>query len=232
MSSPLKLLHKLGKRVWRSKGNIIIEEEEDHNIDHNNDDDNQAVKMLRESLLQDQVGDDPNDDRHDFHTLLRFLHMRDYDIMKAKDSFIKHLKWREEFGVDAIAKEFKFVEFRDVQRFYPHGFHGRDRSGNPVYIERLGMIDLDGLLQVTTMERLVKHHVYEQEKTSRLRYPACTVAAGKKKKRIGTTTVVVDVKGLGTSSFSKQARYLFLEFQKIDSNYYPDTLNCLFIVNG
>lgn len=82
------------------------------------------------------------------------------------------------------------------------------------------------------MERLVKHHVYEQEKTSRLRYPACTVAAGKKKKRIGTTTVVVDVKGLGTSSFSKQARYLFLEFQKIDSNYYPDTLNCLFIVNA
>lgn len=223
MSSTLKVFHKLGRRVWRSKG----DEEDDlpEGVSGHNPKDDQAVQSLRESILQDQ-GEQPYTD---YHTLLRFLHMRDYDILKAKDSFLKHLRWREEFQVDTIAKEFKFEEYKEVQKFYPHGFHGVDRSGRPVYIERMGLVDLDALLQRTTLERLVKHHVFEQEKTARLRFPACTIAAGK---RIASTTAILDVKGIGTSSFSKQARFLFLEFQKIDSNYYPDTLNRLYIVNA
>ncbi|KAL2931396.1 Phosphatidylinositol/phosphatidylcholine transfer protein SFH11 [Bienertia sinuspersici] len=230
MSSSLKVLHKLGKRVWKTKGDEEeIASEGALCCNNNSSKDDQAIKTLRESLLQDEElaasGKPPYDD----HTLLRFLHMRGYDIVKAKESFINHLKWREDFEVDKIAKEFKFEEYEEVKKFYPHGYHGVDRSGKPVYIERMGMVDLDALLQRTTLERLVKHHVYEQEKTARLRFPACSIAAGK---RISSTTAILDVKGIGTSSFSKQARYLFLEFQKIDSNYYPDTLNRLFIVNA
>lgn len=30
--------------------------------------------------------------------------MRDYDFSKAKEMFVNYLKWREDYGVDAIAK--------------------------------------------------------------------------------------------------------------------------------
>ncbi|KAJ4842008.1 hypothetical protein Tsubulata_050742 [Turnera subulata] len=91
------------------------------------------------------------------------------------------------------------------------------------------MVDLNGLLQATTIDRFVKYHVSEQEKTLNLRFPACSIAT---KRHITSTTSILDVKGVGMSNFSKPARCLFMEIQKIDSNYYPETLNQLFIVNA
>ncbi|XP_052118309.1 phosphatidylinositol/phosphatidylcholine transfer protein SFH11 isoform X2 [Arachis duranensis] len=174
---------------------------------------------------------------NDYHTLLRFLRMRDFDMLKSKDVFLNYLKWHEEFGVDMLLKEFKYPEYTEVKKCYPHGYHGVDRHGRPVYIERLGMVDLNKLLQVTTFERFIKYHVSEQEKTLRIRYPACSMAA---KRHIASTTSILDVNGVGMSNFSKPARYLFMEIQKIDSSYYPEfatsmalqTLHKLFIINA
>ncbi|KAL2237993.1 UNVERIFIED_CONTAM: Phosphatidylinositol/phosphatidylcholine transfer protein SFH11 [Sesamum indicum] len=165
----------------------------------------------------------------DYHTLLRFLRMRDFDVMKARDMFVQYIKWREEFSVDTICKEFKFEEHEEVKRCYPHGYHGVDRDGRPVYIERLGMVDLNTFLLVTTIDRFVKYHICEQEKTLNWRYPACSLAA---KKHIASTLSILDVKNVGMSRFSKPARHLFMEIQKIDSNYYPETLHQLYIVNA
>ena len=88
-------------------------------------------------------------------------------------------------------QEFKFAESREVKKSYPHGFHGVDKYGRPIYIERLGMVDLTAVLQITTVDRFLKHHVYEQEKTLHWRYPACSVAA---KKHIASTTSILDMK--------------------------------------
>lgn len=68
-----------------------------------------------------------------------------------------------------------------------------------------------------------------KKKTLKLRFPACSVAA---KRHIASSTSIIDVKGVGVSNFSRPARHLFMEIQKIDSNYYPETLNRLFIVNA
>ncbi|KAI4327116.1 hypothetical protein L6164_019616 [Bauhinia variegata] len=167
--------------------------------------------------------------QNDYHTLLRFLRMRDYDLLKAKEAFLNFLKWRDDFEVDTLPKEFKFREYTEVKKCYPHGYHGVDKYGRPVYIERLGMVDLEKLLNVTTIERFVKYHVSEQEKTLTTRYPACSIAA---KGHIASTTTILDVNGVGMSNFSKPARYLFMEIQRIDSSYYPETLSRLFIINA
>ena len=90
-------------------------------------------------------------------------------------------------------QEFKFEENSEVKKCYPHGFHGVDRHGRPLYIERVGLVDLNALLQLTTVERFVKYHVTEQEKTLNLRFPACSVAA---KTHIASSTSVIDVKGV------------------------------------
>jgi hypothetical protein len=95
-------------------------------------------------------------------------------------------------------QEFKFIEYTEVKKCYPHGYHGVDRCGRPVYIERIGMIDINKLLQVTTNERFIKYHVSEQEKTLQVRYPACSLAA---KRHIASTTSILDVNGIVSKFF-------------------------------
>ncbi|GFZ14217.1 Sec14p-like phosphatidylinositol transfer family protein [Actinidia rufa] len=150
---------------------------------------NKLLSSFRELLLQD--GCLPGK-QSDYHTLLRFLRVRDFDVVKAKDLYLNYLKWRDEFKVDKIVKEFKFEESREVKKSYPHGFHGVDKYGRPIYIERLGMVDLTAVLQITTIDRFLKHHVYEQEKTLHWRYPACSIAA---KKHIASTTKHIRYEG-------------------------------------
>jgi len=89
-----------------------------------------------------------------------------------------------------MMQELMFKEYAEVKKWYPHGYHGVDRYGRP---ERIGMVDLNSLLQITTIERFVKYHVSEQEKTSNLRYPACSIAA---KTHIASTTSILDVNGV------------------------------------
>lgn len=85
----------------------------------------------------------------------------------------------------------------EVKKCYPNGYHGVDRHGRPLYIERLGMIDLKRLLEVTTIERYIKFHVSEQEKTLNVRYPACSLAA---QRHIASTTTILDVNGVVSTS--------------------------------
>ncbi|KAJ9173392.1 hypothetical protein P3X46_016533 [Hevea brasiliensis] len=219
LTYPLKLRDSLKKRGRSQSLQIVLEGAHDPK-------DEQLVESFRELLFLEGLllG------KHtDYHTLLRFLRMRDFDLSKAKEMFANYLKWREDYKVDAIPKAFKFEAYAEVKKCYPHGYHGVDRYGRPIYIERIGMVDLNILLQATTIENFVRYHVSEQEKTLNLRLPACSIAA---KRHIASTTSILDVKGVGMSNFSKPARCLFMEIQKIDSNYYPETLNQLFIVNA
>ncbi|CAL5321236.1 unnamed protein product [Camellia sinensis] len=96
--------------------------------------------------------------------------------------------------------EFKFEEYKEVKKCYPHGFHGVDKYGRPLYIERVGMVDLNAFLQITTIDRFMKYHVSEQEKTLNWRYHACSVSA---KKHIASTTSILDVKGVRVSLISQ-----------------------------
>ena len=165
----------------------------------------------------------------DDYTLIKFLRNKNFDVKKTAEAYKNYLLWRCNDSVDQILNNFGFPELREVKTAYPHGFHRCDRFGRPVYIERIGPVDIDRILAVTTEDRLVRYYIREYERTIEDRLPACSRVFGRD---IRQYTSIFDLKGVSMGMMTKKLIDFVKRTGKITGEFYPEMVSKTYVVNA
>lgn len=167
-------------------------------------------------------------ERMDDATLLRFLRARKFDVPKAKEMILSAEAWREDFGVDDLVENFDFPEKAEVDKYYPQYYHKMDKDGRPIYVERLGKLDIKALYALTTQERQLQRLVVEYERFLRTRLPACSAAIGHP---VETSCTILDLASVSLSNFYRVKDYV-MAASAIGQDRYPETMGKFFIINA
>lgn len=191
------------------------------------------------TLFEVQMGEQQTEEvtmksiRHQFNEtdgfLLRFLRARGFDLNKASLMLDNYLKWRISFHVKEICEIVRFPWITQLRAAYPHGYHGVDKIGRPIYIERIGKADIVSVLKLASLSRLLAYWVQQYEYVQRVILPACSIAAGR---RIEQGISIIDLRGLGFSHCGSQSRHVMREIAKLSQDYFPEMLGAMVVVNA
>ncbi|KAJ7585061.1 CRAL-TRIO domain-containing protein [Mycena floridula] len=184
-----------------------------------------TLEKLKKELIAEGKFDE---ERMDDAMLLRFLRARKFDLPAAKAMLLAAEEWRKTFGVDNIIKTFNFKENTEVSKYYPQYYHKTDKDGRPIYIQRLGLLDVNALYKLTTQERQLQSLVYEYEKCFAERLPASSKVCGHP---VETFCSILDLKNVSLSNFYHVKDYIS-QASSIGQDRYPETMGKFYIINA
>mmetsp|Transcript_33948 Transcript_33948/g.88442 ORF Transcript_33948/g.88442 Transcript_33948/m.88442 type:complete len:599 (-) Transcript_33948:106-1902(-) len=162
--------------------------------------------------------------------LLRFLKARKGVVPDAAAAIQAHLAWAKTVKLEQMVSSPPFPELPAVKRCYPHGYHGVDRVGRPVYFERLGALNLTELMRVTSHEAMLKYFAREAELQIREKFPACSLQKGT---LVHRSVTVLDLQGLTFSGVTNaQARKFITAVIQVQADNFPEVMGSTVIVNA
>ncbi|CAG4982622.1 unnamed protein product [Colias eurytheme] len=177
--------------------------------------------QLRKWIADLQKGKVPSDT-----TLLRFLRARDFNVEKAREMLSQSLLWRKKHQVDRILSEYETPDV--VKQYFPGGWHHHDKDGRPLYILRLGQMDVKGLLKSIGEDGLLKLTLHVCEEGLKL----LEEATRSSEHAVHSWCLLVDLDGLNMRHLWRPGvRALLRIIQIVEANY-PETMGRVLIVRA
>ncbi|XP_050084848.1 protein real-time isoform X3 [Anopheles aquasalis] len=184
---------------------------------------------LQESKLvqfRKRFEESPDHPELDYQTLLRFLRARDFSIDKATVMLQESLQWRKEHRIDDILSEYKMPAV--VEKYFPGGWHHHDRDGRPLYILRLGTMDVKGLLKSVGEDELLKLTLHICEEGLKL----MKEATKRFDKPVWNWCLLVDLDGLSMRHLWRPGVKALLRIIETVEKNYPETMGRVLIVRA
>lgn len=180
-----------------------------------------CLVQLRKWVSDAHKGKIPSD-----YTLLRFLRARDFNVEKAREMLCQSLVWRKKHQVDRILSTYALPPV--AKEYFPGGWHHYDKDGRPLYILRVGQLDVKGHIRSIGEEGVLKLTLHLCEEGLR-RTEEATLKMGKP---ISTWTCLVDLDGLNMRHLWRPGIKALLRIIEIVESNYPETMGRVFIVRA
>ncbi|XP_064624503.1 SEC14-like protein 1 [Lineus longissimus] len=158
--------------------------------------------------------------------ILRFLIARDFNLDKTREMLCHSLAWRKLHRIDRLLETYKMSHV--MEKFYPGGWHYYDRDDRPLYILRLGGMDVKGLIKAVGEEGILKHVLSVNEDGIKRAEKATKL----KGHPVSACTCIVDLEGLSMRHLWRPGiRALLRIIETVEANY-PETMGRLLIVRA
>ncbi|ESP04007.1 hypothetical protein LOTGIDRAFT_212187 [Lottia gigantea] len=180
-----------------------------------------SLVQLRQSLRETHKGKIPKDGH-----ILRFLRARDFNIDKAREMLVHSMAWRKLHNIDNLLDT--YTPSPAMQSYYPGGWHYSDKEGRPLYILRLGQMDVKGLMKSAGEEAILKHVLSVNEEGLR----RAEGATNKRGYPVSACTCIVDLDGLSMRHVWRPGVRALLRIIEIVEANYPETMGRLLIVRA
>lgn len=118
----------------------------------------------------------------------------------------------------------------EFKKIWPSGVHGFGKSGNLIYVDRVGQVDPSKLMGKTgfAMEDVQKFHIQSMEHVNKLKEQQYERTGNVKYKNL----VILDLDGMGMSHLGSKFTAPMKSFIKIDQEYYPESLYQMVVTNA
>jgi len=184
-------------------------------------DDVQRAVPIESVSLRDELIDESSDKPE----MAKFLALTKGDKNDARRRFALSQAWRRRERVDKVLTEPQPF-FDVIKDAYPHWLGGRTKSGELVYWERVGAVDVEKLKKAgVTLEALVRHYIFSNEWTWKVH---STCVEGPE----SFQAVVLDVAGIRLS----QVGGLRLEYLRACADIaqvnYPERTSKYIVINA
>lgn len=162
-------------------------------------------------------------------SLLRFLRARNFHLIKTKEMFRNYLKFRAKHNYQSIMSQ-PVSNFQVILDNYACGYCYSDNSGQLIAIEEVAKSNPEAIFKSITEDQLMHFLIQKYE---RMMYVVMPILSKIHKKRVDRTCLIIDLKGVGTSTFfNKELRNFLNICAKMGQDYYPEVLGKCFIINA
>jgi len=147
-------------------------------------------------------------------------------VKVTKEKYEGMLKWRLENKIDDVILT-NPPDWETYNKHYKHFIYGRDKLGRPVCYEQLGLLEPNDLVKFG-VDKLELGHIRFMEELTKLKWQI----SQEKKTRIYKHVHVIDLNGFGWKHMGSKFYGTIKKIMGIDSSFYPETLQKLFILNS
>jgi hypothetical protein len=157
--------------------------------------------------------------------LIRFVRARP-NLDQSEELFRLSASWRKEKKPEEIFEHFDPSPI--VKRYMTGGWGGFDKEGSILFFDRIGQLDVPGMVDYVNTEEFLNVVIWRQEMHTRKMLES-EQKFGKVQYQL---TLVQDLKGLSWSHMHKVAIDMLKKAAYIDDHMYPERLKVAFIVNA